>query len=92
MSVPSDQMSAPAAPGPGTDQSEAPGAATTMTPQQPKGEQAAAQAKIRIAIRMIEQALPSFHGQPEEQKLLKCLLELTKTFAPDEDGSGKIMA
>jgi hypothetical protein len=63
-----------------------------MTPQEPKGEQASADAGVMIAIRLLERALVA-HGSKSEkgQAIHGCIGKLTKAFSADEDQSLSIM-
>jgi hypothetical protein len=63
-----------------------------MTPQQPKGEQATADAGIKVAVRLLERALVA-HGSDSEKggAILKSLSALGKAFGREEDQSLDIM-
>jgi hypothetical protein len=63
-----------------------------MTPQQPKGEQASAEAGIQVARRLLERALVA-HGShtPKGAAIMKALTGLAGAFGKDEDKSTAIM-
>jgi len=69
-----------------------PGAAPTMTPQEPKGEQASADAQVAVARRMLEHALVA-HGShtPKGKCINKVLGMLAKDFGQTEDQAEAIM-
>lgn len=91
MSVPPDQMGAPPPPG-GEGAAAAPGGAPNLTPQQPKGEQASADASVQVALRMLEHSLAA-HGSKTEkgQAIMKAIVALTKGFGHDEEKAQAIM-
>lgn len=69
-----------------------PGAAAPMTPQQPKGEQASADASVQVAIRMLEHSLVAHGSHSEKGKaIMTSLTHLAKAFGKDEDKAQEIM-
>lgn len=63
-----------------------------MTPQQAKGDQASADAGVQVALRLLERAMVA-HGSdtPKGGAIMKCIHDLTKYFAHDEDRAQSIM-
>ena len=93
MSVPAEQMGAapPGAPPMGGPE-PSPAAAPTMTPQEPKGEQASSDAKIIMIRRIAEQALSAYQKDHEKYKaLLSVITTLTKAFKIGEDKAEQIV-
>lgn len=68
-----------------------------MTPQEPKGEQASADAGMQVAMRMIEHTLAAYlqseHGSRSDKAkaCMRSLEVLTKAFGKDEDQAQSIM-
>lgn len=63
-----------------------------MTPQEPKGEQASADAGVQVAIRMLEHSLVAHGATSEKGKALtKCISTLARAFGKDEDQAQAIM-
>jgi hypothetical protein len=63
-----------------------------MTPQEPKGDQAAADAEIQVAIRMLEHALVAHgSGTPKGKAIMHALSGLAKAFGKDEEHAQEIM-
>jgi hypothetical protein len=63
-----------------------------MTPQEPKGEQAQADAAVAVAIRILEHSLVA-HGasSPKGKAIMHALGGLTKAFGQDEDKAREVM-
>ena len=56
-----------------------------MTPQEPKGEQAQADAAVQVSIRMLEHSLVAHgSGTPKGKAIMHALSGLTKAFGKDE--------
>jgi hypothetical protein len=92
MSTPAEAMS-PDTGAPGADPSPpSPAAAPTATPQQPKGEQAAADAGIQVALRFLERAVVA-HGYESKKGsvLRRAISMITSEFGHDEDRALAIM-
>jgi len=63
-----------------------------MTPQEPKGEKASADAGVMIAIRLLERAVVAHGSETKKgQAIHKCIVGLVKEFGRDEDRSLEIM-
>jgi hypothetical protein len=63
-----------------------------MTPQQPKGEQASADAGVMIALRLLERAMVA-HGAESKKggAINRAIQTLVREFGRDEDKSLEIM-
>lgn len=69
-----------------------PGAAPAMSPQKPRGDQAQGKAKLQMAIRIMEDALPKLGSDSAEGKaVLKAITALVKVTGPDEERSQQIL-
>jgi hypothetical protein len=69
-----------------------PGAAPTATPQQPKGEQASADAGVQVALRLLERAMVAHgSGSPKGKALQKCIATITKEYGAEEEKSQSLM-
>lgn len=93
MSTPADQLGA-APPGGETPAGAepSPGAAPTMTPQEPEGEQASADAGVAVALRMLEHSLVAHGSKSEKGKALtRAISTLVHAFGKDEDQAQQIM-
>jgi hypothetical protein len=63
-----------------------------MTPQQPKGEEASAHAKIQVAIRLLEEQLVALGSTSKSGKaVMKALHTLASEFGQSEDKAQAIM-
>jgi hypothetical protein len=98
MSVPPDQMQPQPTPPGGAggagagDAPPGPAAAPTATPQQPKGEQASADAGVQVALRMLERALVAHgSGSAKGKVIQKAIASITKEFGDKEEQSTDIM-
>jgi hypothetical protein len=94
MSTPADQLGAAAPPGapPPEGGEPAPAAADTMTPQEPKGEQASASAAVQVARRMLEHSLVAYGADSKEGKaIMKAIHAITGAFAMKEDEGNQLM-
>jgi hypothetical protein len=92
MSTPAEAISSSNG-APGADPSTpSPAAAPTATPQQPKGEQAAADAGIQVALRFLERAVVA-HGYDSKKgsSLRRAISLITAEFGGDEDRALAIM-
>jgi ATP-dependent Clp protease adapter protein ClpS len=63
-----------------------------MTPQEPKGEQASADAGVQVAIRMLEHSLVAHGATTDKGKALNRVIGiLAKAFGKTEDEAQQIM-
>jgi hypothetical protein len=63
-----------------------------MTPQEPQGEQASADAGVQVAIRMLEHSLVAHGATSKKGKALtKAITSLAAEFGKDEDAAQAIM-
>lgn len=94
MSTPAEQMGGPPGAPPGGAPSPEPGpaAASTLTPEEPKGEQASADAGVMVALRMLERSLVAHGSHSAKGKAInKAITSLVTAFGKDEDNSMAIM-
>jgi hypothetical protein len=90
MSTPADQMQP--TPGQGGEPSPSPAVAPTATPQEPKGEQATADAGVQVAIRLLERAMVAHgSGSDKGKSIQRALAAITKAFGATEDQAQEIM-
>ena len=90
MSTPADQMGSQ--PGMGQDTPPGPAVAPTATPQEPKGEQATADAGVQVAIRLLERAMVAHgSGSAKGGAIQRAIAAITKVFKTDEDQAQEIM-
>lgn len=69
-----------------------PAVAATATPQQPKGEQASADASVQVALRMLERALVAHGAESEKGRAItRAIISITKAFGHDEDKAQSLL-
>lgn len=63
-----------------------------MTPQEPKGEQAGANAQVQVCQRLLEKAMQVYPSDtPQGKAILECLLKLNKAFGKGQDKAEAVM-
>jgi hypothetical protein len=63
-----------------------------MAPQAPRGDQASADAKVQVALRILEDGLVAYRsGTSKGRAIMRALSALTREFGGDEDNAQRVM-
>lgn len=69
-----------------------PGGSPAMAPQAPRGDQASADAKIQVALRILEDSLMAYRSTtPRGKSIMRALSALTREFGRDEDQAQRLV-
>ena len=69
-----------------------PGGSPAMAPQAPRGDQASADSKVQVALRIMEDALVAYRSSTSKGRaIMRALSALVKEFGGEEDNAQRVM-